>query len=492
EIYRSRMYGEIVALFCDSRGRVFACDTREEVLLSDDGGESWLITSMRLYVRNFAEGPGGDLFVASHNGVYRLGEDDSTWVGVLTGLPVSTLESMTIVPSGELLLATSQGKIQSFNPSDSTLVDVYSNRSGKKFQRIVSDENGNLYALEYGGILHRYLQARGTWVETDMEVPLYSITTGPQGIVLCGGTTTYLSEDGGGRWRAIGMQPVPVSAVAVDMAGRLYAGTSGSGIFRLNEGGAWALKFNSQYDGVLNVTTIYVREETTLYMGSAAEGVALSRDGGDTWWSRFDEGLHVYDFAVDPLGKIYTVFNGYICLIDEQLSRWKSIAHDVDYGSVYALEIDRAGDLIAGTSKGLFVSEDGVSGWRRVGADWIDEPVRTVCATDGGYCFCATRSAVWRSNRSYSRWWAIEGIPASDSTVSIVDIPDRCVVIGVYGEGLYVCSQEAAAAESITGGLPDLRITGCAADGIGELYVGTKSGVYVLDHIAMIVLRLAQ
>lgn len=491
EVYRSPMYGDIVALFCDSRGRVFACDTRVELLVSTDQGGTWSTTRLRTYALDFAEDPNGDIFMAAHNAIYRLGEDDSTWVAVLDGLPAFTVRSMTIVPSGEFYLATGNGRILSFRPGDETLETVCVTPNEKEFYEIRSDDAGNLYAVQYGRAVYRYLRESGEWLETDMETPLYHLCAGSDGTVLCGGNNLYLSEDFGARWRGIGRNQVPISAVAVDAAGRMYAGTSGAGIFRLNEGGAWANKYNSYYDGEMHVTTIFVCDAMTIYGGTTDEGIVRSFDGGDVWSATFMEGTRVYDFAVDADGRLYGAFDGYICHIDEYLRRWVPIIPDVDYGFVYALETDRRGSIIAGAERGVFLSEDVAAGWRRVGAAYIDEPVTALCTTGGGHCFCSTASGIFRSNSSYSRWWRLEGIPPADSTVSIIDIPGGSVVIGVYGEGLYVCSEDAFAAVPVTDDLPDLRINSCAADGMDALLIGTESGVYTLEDLEMIVLRFA-
>lgn len=481
EVYQSMYHAAVYAIFLTADDRVCASITQAGVILSSDDGDTWSNTDLSYLVQKFAEGPDTTLYAATNNYVLRLGDDGITWVDVSGNLPdYPSIESIAIDSSGNIFIPTRTGKILTCSRGGTIWTEIYSNPDKPWIYDIALNSTDQIFAIERGGVVISSTDGGAGWSRADLETALDFIVIGPGDLLFTGGkaSNVIISDDGGETWTARGMSPGPVLSLAVDLNGRLYAGTSGLGLFRLSEVGVWGRRYVSDYDGKTFVSTIFVRNETELLAGTFREGAIRSRSSGDTWQRVDSWFVFAGDFAVDSTGRVYCAFAGFVHYLDDGTDRWRPIGGESLAGYVYALETDMSGRIIAGTESGIFVLETGGSDWRRAGAEDIDEPVYNICTTDLGNCFAATGTAVYRSGDSYTVWHPIIRETAPQNDFLLADLPGRSIAVAAKGKRIHIYCEYGKPKVDLGDGMPDLWINALAVGNDGTLFAGTDSGVY--------------
>ncbi|MDA1191921.1 MAG: T9SS type A sorting domain-containing protein [Candidatus Poribacteria bacterium] len=187
-------------------------------------------------------------------------------------------------------------------------------------------------------------------------------------VVLC--LHAAASHAGLNEWTRAG-EPVYGGIVRALAAhdGTIYAGTWGDGVFRsTNLGGRWeSMGLASEFIVSMETDPSNPR---SLYAGTVA-ALFKTGDAGDTWWYVGLSGV-IRSIAVDPLNPERV----YVAVDDQGIKRslngsddWESIGEGIPNAvSTRTLAVDpRApGRVYAGTTDGMFVSDDGGDTWRRV------------------------------------------------------------------------------------------------------------------------------
>jgi photosystem II stability/assembly factor-like uncharacterized protein len=206
----------------------------------------------------------------------------------------------------------------------------------------------------------------------------------------------FVSRDGGAEWdvRAVGMSDTRVFALAVNPRSphTVYAGGFGGRFYRSTDRGAtWAeTRIGSD---VYRVTSLAVdagdssvpaleNRATALYAGTSGGGLFRSDDGGATW--RALAGLAeriVYAIGLDPRIPS-TVYVGTPTGVYRSLDRggnWALAGPGLSV-PVLCLAVDpgRPSTVLAGTPDGVMTTEDGGRTWRRVDGVAAAGPVVSV------------------------------------------------------------------------------------------------------------------
>src|SRR5581483_11852145 len=93
-----------------SDGEMIAAATRNNVLVSKDGGATWQPSRLSSYVtsiRNLTLAPDQHIMVASREGAFRSTDGGSSWEHMLNGIPDKNISSVSYDESSKRLLATS-------------------------------------------------------------------------------------------------------------------------------------------------------------------------------------------------------------------------------------------------------------------------------------------------------------------------------------------------------------------------------------------------
>ncbi|GAB4090825.1 WD40/YVTN/BNR-like repeat-containing protein [Hydrogenophaga soli] len=187
------------------------------------------------------------------------------------------------------------------------------------------------------------------------------------------GSGVFQSADGGANWSACantGLNP-NVYTLVVDGGGTLYAATPG-GVFASADCASWTAKSTGLPNaaGVYHPTVLAVdpTTPTLLYAGVSGTGVFRSTDGGGTWSAATTQpaGTELRAFALKP-GTSSTLFAA---------SRGAGAFKSTDSGATWAacggqpanlnlrsLAMDTTGKLYAGSEAGVFVSSNDCASW---------------------------------------------------------------------------------------------------------------------------------
>jgi len=123
-----RVLGQQDFVSVRAQGETVVAATRSSVLVSNDSGATWKMTSLSSYVtsiRGAAISSDGQFLVASREGAFRSADGGATWEHVLNGLPAKDITSVSFDSTHKRLLAT----------SDQTGVIFESRDGGHSWQR---------------------------------------------------------------------------------------------------------------------------------------------------------------------------------------------------------------------------------------------------------------------------------------------------------------------------------------------------------------------
>lgn len=353
----------------------------------------------------------------------------------------------------------------------------------------------------------------------------------------------FRSEDGGLNWNGVRpgfpQRQCSLDQIAVDARGVVFVGYwevqgKGGGVARsLDHGQSFELLKGIQGESVRAVALA----PATPHMIAAGtrRGVFLSHDDGRVWTRITPEGhpdlLNVESLAFDPN-------DSRILYVGTWHLAWKTIdagatwtpVHDgmIDDSDVMTLTLDRwnpqtiyatacsgiyrsvsgatrwsqmsgipsesrrtrafcQGDddpnlLLAGTTKGLWISEDGGDSWRL--STPVDMVINTIVAQPGGTLLIGTDGAgVLRSSDRGKTWIASNaGFSAQFVSRMLFDLPGRQLFVTVWGsDAVFVSPGTSGPWSPLPEGLRGRHVLSLAMLE-GALYAGTDDGVFLRDR----------
>lgn len=283
-----------------------------------------------------------------------------------------------------------------------------------------------------------------------------------------------------------------VRTLAIDpkSSSTIYAGTAGNGIFKsTNNGASWTA---ANLPGT-SVVAIAIAPDSTVYAGTRGK-IYQSTDGGGTWRVSLTDMADPYFFgiAVDPKSKI--IFEGNEYGISKSTSGghgWDNVEGGDDLKDILALQmhISQPGTLLAATDgHGVFVGRNGGAQWAALNSGLTQMSVLALAqepksggntlyaGTDGGGVFKSIDGGKnWQpamsAGLSHAPVTALALDPASSSTI----------FAGVYGAGIQLSTDGGKTWRSMNEGLGSLRVRALAVepDHSGNLWVGTDgAGIF--------------
>ena len=234
------------------------------------------------------------------------------------------------------------------------------------------------------GILAATSPAAAQWTPV-LDLPatnVFALSAKGDTIVAGASVFVYVSIDGSATWRAPS-QPAPavspIFAVRVQN-GKLYAGTSGTGVFVSNDLGQTWLGFNQGLVGgflnsQLDISSLEVRGDS-LYAGTFGAGVYVRSLSGVSTWSHFGE-----EFEPNQMSNVNTVAlggtrliaggggNGQVLFRDPGAPDWTLSSLDnlgLHPGFEARSIIWNGFGWVVGTNRFLFLSVPGQEPWTRV------------------------------------------------------------------------------------------------------------------------------
>jgi len=241
-----------------------------------------------------------------------------------------------------------------------------------------------------------------------------------------------------GGWKLAGPFGGSARAIAIDPNGRtLVVGSRDSLLFRSdNAGASWRLlPFPRGTPGVFNSVLIDPSQPSHYFAGldagdSQDSGVWESQNGGETWQPLAGiRGSRIEALALSPVNSA-TLAAGTskgVFVSDDRGLTWRRIsrADDVEMQDITALAFDPADKnvLFAGTPHLPWKTTDGGVTWHSISTGLIDDSDIFSIKVDPGnpkLVFASACSGIYRSDSGGEAWIKIQGIPGTHRRTHII------------------------------------------------------------------------
>ena len=248
------------------------------------------------------------------SGVIKSTDSGATWTAInsgLTTLSVNTLVLDPVTPTNVYIGTTGGGVFASTNGGTSWTA-LNTGLVGVNVHVLAIDPTnpGTLYA--HTGKNGVYKFSGSSWAATgalpaDVATGLIVDPTNNQNVYVAFQTSgVYRSTNGGASWSAFntGLSNLQMAALAIDHAGRLYAGTRNGGVSLSTGGGSWTPIDTGLPLGVFQALATDPTNNTTVYVGTWNGGVYRSANNGASWSEAANNGLNntrITSLAIDPL-----------------------------------------------------------------------------------------------------------------------------------------------------------------------------------------------
>lgn len=273
----------------------------------------------------------------------------------------------------------------------------------------------------------------------------------------------------------------------------LWVGTARGVVFLEGERGAWALR---PPEKALEGVAIW-----TLKMD--AEGAVLAGTDGKGVWRRSPDGVWqalgaagaptgaVYALHVDRTGQVWAGTDDGLFIYGSGRGvhdgwRTQSLVEGAEQVQVFTIAQDRNNRLWVGTDDGLFYSRDvrapdALESWLGSQAGGlVNAYVRALAFADDGSLWLGTLAGVSRYDEA--TWQVLRDEPVIGQRINaiIMDHEGRTWAGAEYN-GLLLWDRQAWQRVAATKNLPDSRVTTLYEDSKGRLWFGTGSGVGFLE-----------
>src|SRR5438552_433491 len=365
-----------------------------------------------------------------------------------------------------------------------------------------------IYLGTSDGLLYRSEDSGTHWRRLSPGFPLRGqsldqIAVDPRGVVLVGywevrasGGGVARSIDGGNTFTILkGIQGESVRALAVSPASpQIVAAGTLSGVFRSLDGGqSWARITSEGDPDLLNFESVAFgfHDPNVMYAGTWHLGWKTV-DGGQTWLpmhAGMIDDSDVMTLTVDrwrPHVVYATACTG-IYRSDDDAARWtkiKGIPNSSRRTRSFAQSPDDQERLFAGTTEGLWSSEDGAATWHLITQNNLI--VNSVLALPGGIVLLGTEGAGVVRSTDGGRTWLAANDGFSERFVSKVafDRSGRRVLAGIWGDrrhgGVFAAPSARGPWSRLGTGLEGREVLSLALLGRQPL-AGTDDGIFLSD-----------
>ncbi len=275
----------------------------------------------------------------------------------------------------------------------------------------------------------------------------------------------YKSRDRGETWTNLskGMSHSRVIAMAVDPAypATVYAGTKGDAVYKSHDGGQRWVSMRTGLDdatisSVVNQFVFDPADSNHIFLATTM-GVFETKNGGENWTKRMDgmkEVLMVVSLGMDPTRSaiLYAGTSGGVYKSNDQAGHWEKVnkglvPEDMVKTSralnVTAIHVDpfEPETVYAATLSGLYKTTDGAKTWQRIGESLADQMIIAMVLDRSrrGVIYITGRDGVHRSEDGGATWETLNNGFTTTNVRSIAqsETDPNMFYAGTNGSGLY-------------------------------------------------------
>lgn len=212
--------------------------------------------------------------------------------------------------------------------------------------------------------------------------------------------------------------------------------------------------------------------DSNVYYAAALNGVMGTRDGGETWriltdW-RMTEAKDVVVNPHNPEQVIAALPDG-IAVSDNRGKKWEYRDAGIrrKYAQTIIVHREREGHFLAGTEKGIYLSQDGGEHWRLVvPAEATVTDIQQSPHDADNFAAVTQADGAWLSNDGGISWQRMEGVTEDKTLHRIAFDPHdfERMVIGGWGTAILVSEDSGQTWERRDSGLPSDKIWNLSMD----------------------------
>jgi photosystem II stability/assembly factor-like uncharacterized protein len=431
------------------------------VYKSGDGGATWINHNWNLgedWVYGLAVDPSNPqiVYAATHSqGVWKSTNGAHGWTQMVNGFPDQSTRTIAIDPSNSQVLYAgvwhTTGVYKSTNAGQSWSVVSNGLNSAKIISVIVDPVHPQtVYALSYLQGLYKTDNGGGSWGNVGLSPDyVFGLTINPSNrqdlLASAVNVAMYHSTNGGGGWTnsSSGLHAITIDSVVTDpnVAGLVYAGSPGYGVFRSSDSGkTWASANSGLSD--LNVRSLAL-VSGALYVGTDGGGIYKTAVGQSLQpqslaWHAINSGLPktaAKSIAKNPALERFTQLDPAADLfVGEPASAIQPKAVAISTGILaLAPAPSSAAVLYAGTKgSGVYRTGDAGASWQAAGLDGKTVFSVVVDRSNPAIVYAGTDAAggsLWKTADSGAHWSQIQSGVAGLDVLSLSQNPAQNTVV---------------------------------------------------------------
>ncbi|MDQ6894467.1 MAG: hypothetical protein M3167_17555 [Acidobacteriota bacterium] len=445
-------------------------------------------------------------------GVFKSTDRGSTWGAMNNGLPQTEIRSLAVAPapSGTIFAATSGGVYRSadaartWNPAPGFAASVRTVAVDPLTPSIVYAGTEGVFTTS--GVF-KSMDGGASWAPMNTglgNATVLSVAASPTvaGMVFLGtqGGGVFVTTNAGATWRGLVGSPETVNDVVLDPAGAAVFAGGTTGFFRSpDQGRTWAGSNVSFSTFTVNGLVMDPSSSNILYAGvgrpgTTGGGVYKTTNAGGTWAPAsnglpdrtvqalvIDTGFPATIYAGTNGGGIYRSRDGG--------ATWSSANAGLTSTVVLSIAVGRSGIVYAGTGDGVFRSPDAGLTWTAASGGLSDRSVLALAVDPGAsdVVYAGTASGVFKTSDGGRNWTATNFGNRGVLSLAVDPANSAVVYAGTFssvnpgsltGYGVYKSTDAGASWAAANGGIEGLAILTLAADPAGGLFAGTGKGVF--------------
>jgi len=322
-------------------------------------------------------------------------------------------EGAGVLPFNPQTTGSATGRAVGAGPFDQSAASV---------QALTIAKDGAVYAGSFGHGIFRTLDQGATWASAGSGVTdpfILSLAVTKEDAIYAGTFRggVFRSRDKGQSWHPVndGLKRLEVKALMAANDG-LYAGT-GDGVYRLNTAeDRWGV-VTTGLDDVL-VQALARSPDGTLYAGTSGKGIVrFSRN--TPGWVRMRHGLKSSEGLIENFVRVLLIdkeqgilagtFDGGVFRSADGGVTWRSISRGLPNGSIRGMVLFGQ-DLIVATGNGIFKTTDKGKSWMPMNKGLANLAVQSLLGSEGGSLYAGTSEGVFRSDDALTWVAANEGL----------------------------------------------------------------------------------
>jgi photosystem II stability/assembly factor-like uncharacterized protein len=371
----------------ESGSTLVAAAVRTGVSISSDKGQTWTAAMTGLSISFGSHGvtsdAGGDLYLATRgDGVFRSTNGGQSWAPANEGLTGYKVEDLAWTPSGVAVVALSASGL--FRSADGGATWHAANAgiaTGSAFSLACDETDGSLYAGMLNGLVYRTTDDGVSWTNVTGNLPGTDAVNAIRidettGDVWVGKSSrgVWKRAPGSATWESVvcDLSDLSVTSLVESSASDLVAGTTFTGVYRLQDTGCWS-EYSAEMPAGPGAIESMVRGTLSRSLfATTSLGVYRMSAGGSLWSLTSLLIPYIRSLCAAPDGAVYAGAGYFNVLRSNDVLQstddgqsWTSLRGDMPTNDPINHIAAHGPDLFAGTwNGGLFVSRSVVSAAR--------------------------------------------------------------------------------------------------------------------------------